>query len=187
MRTGQRLFAGVLVFALTSGCAGHVVYASGPYRGRVIDAETRQPLVGVVVLAIWYREVPVAPHGPAVDYHDSIELLTDDSGEFTVPEKTHFTLIGKIREPRLVIYYPGYAAYPSMKARPQGKEVGAAYEQKVFHVELMKSKTLEERRTNVRDLPVSISDIPDDKMPNLVRLVNKERQDLGLQPVRLGR
>lgn len=187
MSNVRPLLLGALALTLTSACAGHVVYASGPYRGRVIDTETQQPLVGAVVLAIWHREVPVAPHGPAVDYHDSLELLTDTNGEFTVPEKTHFTLIGKIREPDFVIYYPGYAPYPSVRARPQGKEVSAAYEQRVFSVELMRLKTPEERRSNVRDMPVSISRVPDDKMPTLARLVNKERQDLGLQPIRLGR
>jgi hypothetical protein len=28
----------------------------GPYRGRVIDAETKQPLEGAVVLGVWAHE-----------------------------------------------------------------------------------------------------------------------------------
>jgi len=180
------LILGLLILSLTSGCAGHVVYASGPYRGRVVDADTQQPLVGAAVVAIWYREVPVAPHGPAVDYHDSMEVLTDTNGEFIVPKRTHLTLIGKIREPDFVIYYPAYAPYPSLKARPQGKEIDSAYEQRVFNIELQKLKT-EGERMSVGDMPVSLSNVPDVEMPNLVRLVNKERQDLGLQPIRIGR
>ena len=179
-----------VMLVLTAGCVpGRMVYTSGPYRGTVVDTETKKPLAGAVVLAIWFREtiVLVAAHGPAVDYHDSLEVLADSSGKFVVPEKTHLTPFGKIREADFVVYYPGYAPYPSLKAQPQGEEVDAAYEQKVFRVELTKLKTQEERRVGVRDLPVSIAGVPDAEMPNLVRLVNKERQGLGLQAVRLGR
>lgn len=175
------LILGLLILSLSSGCAGHVVYASGPYRGRVVDADTQQPLVGAVVVAIWYREVPVAPHGPAVDYHDSLEVLTDEKGEFVIPEKTHFTLLGRIREPDFVIYFPAYAPYPSTKAQPQGKEIDAAYERKVFHVELSSLKTIEERR-RLADIPAS-SKVPEGKIPLLIHLVNEERLRLGLQPI----
>jgi len=184
-RTGigirQFLSLGLTVL-LGTGCVGHLVYTSGPYRGRVIDAETKEPLVGAVVLAIWYREVPVAPHGPAEDYHDALEVLTDTQGEFTVPRKTHFTLIGKIREPDFVIYYPGYGYYLGYQVRPQGNEIPAAYAQKFFHVELPKLKTREERM-RLADTPVGTSKVPEGKMPNLIRLVNKERQELGLKPI----
>jgi len=186
------LFLGSVVLALLpllgTGCFGHLVYSSDTYQGKVMDAETKEPLVGAVVLAIWYREAPgLGGHGPAEDYHDALEVLTDAQGEFTVPAKTHLTPIGKIREPKLVIYYPGYGFFPSLQAYPQkDKEVRAAYERKFFQVELIKLKTREERM-KVIDYPVWISDVPDDKMPNLVRLVNKEVQMLGLQPTRLGR
>jgi len=186
MKIQDSLLTGFLILVLTTGCVGHLFYASGPYRGQVIDTETRQPLVGAVVLAIWYREVPVAPHGPAVDYHDSLEVLSDTKGEFTVPEKTHFTLLGKIREPDFVVYYPGYTFYPSLGALPQGAAVSTAYAQRVFEFELSKLKTREER-IKVGHPSVWISKVPGDKIPNLVRLVNQERQELGLQPTRLGR
>lgn len=171
---------------LAVGCAGHLVYLSGPYRGKVIDAETKQPLSGAVVLAIWYREVPVAPHGPAVDYHDALEVLTDAQGEFTVPARTHLTTIGKIREPDLVVYYPRYAFYPSLNAHPQGKEAHLAYGLKFFHVELSRLTT-REQRISAGHPSIWVSKVPEARMPNLVRLVNKERHDLGLQAIRLGR
>ena len=188
MKKTYLLLWGFLISVSATGCFGHLVYSSGPYRGQVLDAETKEPLVGAVVLAIWYWEAPgLGGHGPAVDYHDALEALTDAQGEFTVPAKTLLTVIGKIREPKLVIYYPGYGFFPSLQAYPQDdKEVRAAYERRFFQVKLIKLKTREERM-KVRDDPVWISDVPDAKMPNLVRLVNKERQMLGLQPIRLGR
>lgn len=169
---------------LATGC-GHLVYSSDAYRGQVLNAETKEPLVGAVVLAIWYREVPVAPHGPAVDYHDALEILTDAQGEFTIPAKTHLTTIGKIREPELVIYYPGYGYYNYFQVHPIGKEITVAYQQRFFYVELRRWKSREEQIRNVP--PIGISRVPGAKVPNLSRLVNKELQGLGLQPIRLGR
>ncbi|MBI3455805.1 MAG: hypothetical protein HY002_08455 [Candidatus Rokubacteria bacterium] len=186
MRRVPRLLLLGCTVTLATGCFGHLFYASGPYRGKVVDAETGQPLVGAVVLAIWYREVPTAPHGPAVDYHDALEVLTDANGDFEIPAKTHFTPIGKIREPDFVVYYPGYAVYPSDRARPQGEQVDAAYARRLFRFELSEVKTREEW-VRVGDPTGRTSKVPESRIPNLVRLVNKQRQDLGLQPIRLGR
>ena len=146
MRALCRVGVTGLLALLWSACAGHVVDASPAYRGRVADAETRQPLAGAVVLAVWYQETPVAPHGPAKDYHDALELLTDANGEFVVPERTHFTFIGKILEPEFVVYSPGYASFPGLGAWPQdSREIDAAYAKREFNFELTKLKTREER------------------------------------------
>jgi hypothetical protein len=185
MRPASSLLSASMV-VLAVACAGHLVYSSGPYRGKVIDAETKQPLDGAVVLAIWYREVPVAPHGPAVDYHDALEVLTDAQGEFTVPARIHLTPIGAIREPEFVIYHPRYAFYPSLNAHPQGEEVHLAYGLKFFHVELSRLIT-REQRMSAGHPSIWVSKVPEARMPNLVRLVNEERHDLGLQAIRLGR
>ena len=176
-------FIGVLMLALAGCVPGRMVYTSGPYRGTVVDAETKKPLAGAVILAILFREtiVLVAAHGPAVDYHDSLEVLADSSGEFVVPEKTHLTPFGRIREPDFVVYYPGYAPYPSLKAEPRGGDVDMAYERKAFSFRLSRLISREERM-GLADLPVS-SRVPETAIPNLLGLVNKERLDLGLQPI----
>jgi hypothetical protein len=47
----------------TSGC-GFIAWRDGPYKGKVIDAETGKPLEGVVVLGVWYKELstPATTH-----------------------------------------------------------------------------------------------------------------------------
>jgi len=172
-----------LILVVGTGC-GHFVYVSGPYRGKVIDSESKTPIEGAAVLAIWYREASgLGGHGPAFDYHDAVEVLTDAHGDFTVPRETHFTIIGKINEPDLIIYYPGYAPYPSLHTKPGGKEVLEAYENHFFAVELPKLQTREERIKNA-DLPVEVdSRVPEKKMPNMYRLINIERKELGFQPI----
>lgn len=185
-RASGAIAVGVLAL-LGAGCAGHGVYTSASYRGSVVDAETKQPLVRAVVLAVWYREVPVAPHGPAKDYHDALELLTDANGTFVLPAKTHFTPIGKILEPEFIVYYPGYASFPGLGARPaNAEEVDPAYAKREFNFELTKLKTREERLRG--NYPLGALGVPDEKMPNLIRLVNEEGRALGLEPIRrLGR
>ena len=51
-----------------SACA-----ATGPYRGRVLDADTKQPLVGAVVLVYWNRLTPGLGHGPVERFLDAEE------------------------------------------------------------------------------------------------------------------
>lgn len=181
MTSFLRIFSVGVALFLATGC-GHLVYSSGPYRGSVVDAETKQPLVGAVVLAIWYREVPVGGHGPAVDYHDALEVLTDAQGEFTVPAKTHLTPIGKIREPEFVIYSPGYGYFPVFQVRPTSKALEGAFRQDTT-VELPHWKTKEEQRKKLERLPIWTSRVPGAKMPNLIRLANQEGEELGVAPI----
>ena len=183
---GRAVAAGVLAW-FWAGCAGHVVYTSASYRGSVVDAETKQPLAGGVVLAVWYRETPVGAHGPAEDYHNALEVLTDANGKFVVPAKIHVTLIGKILEPEFFVYFPGYASFPGPGARPaNSEETDPAYAKREFSFELTRMKTREQRLR--ASTPSRVSDVPDGKMPHLLRLVNEERRALGLQPIQhLGR
>lgn len=181
MATRRRLILVGSVILLSAGCAGHFVYASGAYRGKVVDAGTGQPLAGAVVLAVWYREVPTAPHGPAVDYHDALEVLTDAQGEFLIPAKTHVTPIGKIREPEFVIYYPGYGYYPVFQTEPTGGAVTHAFRQYTV-VKLPQWRTQRDRR-KVLDLPVWTSKVPGENMPNLIKLANQEGREIGVTPL----
>jgi hypothetical protein len=184
MRRAPLLFLTVMVASLTAGCLpGYLVYPSGPYRGRVVDAETKQPLAGAAVVAVWEREGAVlGPHGPSEEYYDAVEVVTDAQGEFTIPAQTHFTLIGRIREPKLSVYYPGYIPYPELGTQPQGEAVDLAYHRKVFEIELPKAKSREERGRHA-DRPVRLGDVPESKIPISMTLINKERQELGLRPI----
>ncbi|MBI2882782.1 MAG: hypothetical protein HYY11_02560 [Candidatus Methylomirabilis oxyfera] len=181
MKKRDLLLWSFLIVTSSTGCFGHLVYPSDTYQGKVIDDETKEPIAGAVILAIWYHEAPgLGGHGPAESYHDALEVLTDAQGEFTVPAKTHLTAIGKIREPEFVIYYPGYGYYSGFQVHPVGKEIEAAYEQRFFHVELRKLKTREEKLRNLDARPARV---PIEKMLNLTKLLNVEAINLGLSPL----
>jgi len=179
----SRLFvSAVFAAVVTGGCGGHLIYSSGPLRGRVVDADTGQPLAGAAVVAAWFLEQPTAVHGTATAY-DVVEVLTDDKGEFVVPHQTHVTLVGSVNEPRITIYMPGYGPYPGFQRAPKGEAMRTAF-QELTVVELVRGKTREERlRHQNWALPFGVSE---EQIPNLYRLLNAEARDLDLQPIGKG-
>ena len=174
----RALPAFLLLGAFLAGC-GHLIYTGGPYRGRVVDAETKQPLAGAAVLAVWLWEGPGLGH-PREGLHDVFEILTDADGEFTIPQKTHFSLSGQIGEPHFTIYYPGYGPFPSFQVQPTGAALDAAF-QKHTVVELPRMRTRDERLRALGWSGPAVG-VPQEKTPNLRRLLDQERRALGLQP-----
>ncbi len=156
----------------------------GPYRGRVIDAETKEPLAGAVVVAIWERVKVQLLHSSTV-FYNAREVPTDANGEFVLHaedverDAPHQTL-----RPFFIIFFPGFGSYPGYQIAPKGF-LGAIFEGTGVTVELPRLRTREDRLDIVRGLPPL--DVPDEKMPNLIRLMNAERVSLGLDPVHLHR
>ena len=56
----------VLVSAVVGGCGGHVFYPNRAIEGRVVDAETGQPLAGAAVVAMWNCGGPGLGHPAAL-------------------------------------------------------------------------------------------------------------------------
>lgn len=110
------------------------LYHAGSWRGRVIDADTKQPIEGTVVAAIWYREYDTRLT-IFKDFHEAKEVLTDKDGYFEIPAYTEtgetkdswrkpqlpgtegpieFFVIGPvIKEPEFIIYKPTFNYYPA--------------------------------------------------------------------------
>ena len=142
----------------------------GPYRGRVIDAETKQPLAGAAVVAIWQREKIQLIQLSTV-FHDAREVLTDANGEFLLDAPdVEREAPAKTLRPYFVIFTPGYAL-----AR-------GTHEARNETIELRRLKTRKERVEVIGSLPPSV---PDEKIPHLIRLMNAERANLRLDPVHL--
>ena len=73
----------ITVTIIFLGCASAIRY-DGPYKGRIIDADTGDPIEGVVVLGKWSRE-HITPGGAVSEYYDARETITDNNGEFSIP------------------------------------------------------------------------------------------------------
>jgi hypothetical protein len=162
--------------------------ADGPYRGKVIDAETKAPIEGAVVLGVWRRQPALALH-PGYFFEEAKEVLTDKDGEFTLPG--HFSMksiLSPLSEVdlRIYIYKPGYGSFPRYQTFPNPKQ---SYED-LFRpfkthglVELLKLQTREERLQVVREACPS-GDIPDGKLPHLIKAMNIDWVALGREPSR---
>jgi hypothetical protein len=171
--SGVALLIGVGL-SLSAGC-GHLIYPSGPYSGRVVDAETGQPIAGAAVIVTWTREIPVAPHMPEQEW-DVYETLSDANGEFTIPHRTHFTAFGWIEDPMAVVYFPAYAPFRSADLHPETPVA----------VTLKRLTDRAERVLNA-GRPIGTLTLPAGKIPNLTRLIDEERRQLGLEPLKPSR
>jgi hypothetical protein len=162
----------------------------GPYRGRVIDAETKKPLEGAVVVAVWNREV-VWIFQTNTEFWQAREVLTDSNGEFVLDaEDIELKAPSRTLRPTLVIFYPGYGSFPRFGRVTRGL-VGGNFEGPGSDVELPPLKTVKERIEKLispyelfHSAHEDLSDAPYKYTPNLVRLINAERVSLGLQPYR---
>lgn len=178
----------IILIALASGCA--TVQHYGPYYGKVVDAETREPLEGAAVLAVFYTQ-SYGPGGSISHYVDAQEAVTDKDGNFNMPGKfiTTFRPLQNFESmPQFTIFKPGYGCYPAYKGvrriapgSPWRTDQYLQYLPTDQHVtiELPKLKTRAERLDNISCFPVSV---PDEKMQEFIEINNAEAKSLGLDP-----
>ena len=146
------------------------------YRGKVVDAETGQPLEGAVFVIVWYKKPFITMNGPQ-DFHSAKEALTDAKGEFLVDgspgiDWNPFTYIKN--DPSIVIFMPGYGPFPvgHVKELPTG-ELEKAMTGAGAVIKLPKLKSQQEMRRYTYPGSMRIlSDTPYEAMPNLIRLIN---------------
>ena len=173
-----------LMLVLLSGVgmakAGWILYTGGSYLGQVLDAETRQPLGGAVAFFEWKHRVYGGPGGPKSRFLNAVEVLTDEEGRFYVPwfVGTSLNPLSVVLKPTWFVYYPGYkteqvVVTPSTGAMLKDPTV------------IMKRRLLG-REERLQALDILPGGVPDEAMPNLIRLLNIERAKLGLKPVRMG-
>ncbi len=179
---------GCVMLLLLPGCLGlfEPLFAKGPYRGRVIDTDTKQPIEGAAVLAVWYSVTPTI--GDKVDtYLDAEETLTDKDGRFVIGKHAPISFRpGWVRGPDITIFYPGYGSYPRYHAAPKVPlggtvELREMMAKKELTIELRHLTTREERRRIVEGA-IPLTEIPLKEIPNLGGLVNIERKALGIPP-----
>ena len=106
----RRRWTTLLVLSLlASGC-------STTLRSQVIDATTRQPVAGAVVVGVWTR-----CEGPLFCRHKLVgvrETETDDAGWFNLERLPSSGLDGEGGGQALTIYKPGYTAWSNLYTFP---------------------------------------------------------------------
>lgn len=96
----------LLLLILITTCSGCMTYIGkdGPYYGKIVDKETRQPLEGVVVVGDWGK---VAYFTGATTYYDTYETVTDKEGNFTIPGQG-VLILSNLTELQLFALKAGY-------------------------------------------------------------------------------
>ena len=155
------------------------------YHGKVIDADTREPIEGAVVVAYWVEKM-ATPAGATSRLKEVKEELTDKNGEWSIvgeeqeknPDyekswrtKTYFTY-----HPIFIIFKPGYCSFPkgfSIEAcKGKMKPRGAADIAGGKDVELPKIVNLEDR---IRVKPAPIGEKENwPKQRNFIHLIREE-------------
>ena len=100
-----RLLLMALLLQLFGGCVS-LAYFEGDYHGKVIDAETLQPIEGAVVLGVWSKGYPGAG-GIAHEYYDARETVTNENGDFTIKGMGP-RAITHLEKMNIVIFKVGY-------------------------------------------------------------------------------
>lgn len=202
-----RTFIIVIAFSVFVVSPSHawLIYHKPELRGKVIDAETKEPIEGAVVVVVYYKTViRLAPE--SFDVIKNIrETVTGKDGIFTIPSYTSITdPLSFDFNVEFIIYKPGYGSFPKYQKTPSGitrgdhevffsGELGSEGELELWIegekrperkrfkvkfgiVELPKLKTKEERRKALLDPVGEKSDWR--KQKQLIKAIRKEWQYL---------
>jgi hypothetical protein len=183
----------------SSTCAGETTYSKPEFRGRVIDAETKQPIEGAVAIVLYYKEDLIGgPGGPNSYVFKAKEILTDTNGNFYFPSHSSLHIFTRGDIVRFIFYKPGYMAGSGpinidtflWEQYFSADEVGkvaeihvkqgrpANYKGPMGIVELKKAKTREEKLLAIPSPP---TDYTSKELPLFIKIINEAGNNLGLK------
>ena len=176
MRNKWVLIAIVALVLLAGRCTTHKY---GPYYGKVVDAETGEPIDKSVV-AVWFDTKSRSLGGAVYHVEDAVETSTDANGEFWISARWLFQykiLSSWDNRCGVSIYMPGYEAYPAdgLKTYSSVKEKDSPLmpEKKYVTYYLSKLLTIEEIKYDFADSPGGKTD---DKLPNLMKYIDEREK-----------
>ncbi len=191
----------ILTFLATSAHAW-LIYSKPEFRGRIIDAETKQPIEGVVVVVVYKDHTIVGgPGGGGTSVIKAKETLTDKKGEFYFSAYT--TLMGPNSREHYVdfiIFKPGYSyGSPALNLYTRekffatdiiGKEgeilddsilSGKTWKGVLGIVEMKKAKTREEKW---KAPMFSTSGLKSKNLPILYKAIDEAEKNLRMEGIR---
>lgn len=173
MRNISILLTIITLALVVEGCT--ITHKFGPFYGKVVDAETGEPIEGAVV-AVWFSTKSPSMGGTVWKVADAVETLTDAEGEFTIPPhriKFFKILASWDDECQVSVFKPGYGAYPfGLKAYSSLKEKFSPHipEKEYVTYYLPRLSTFKEIRKNHVWTPGGKTD---EKLPILRKHINE--------------
>ena len=169
----------LLASVFLAGCTRHLALYDSSYRGQVVDADTGEPIEGVVALVVWYTEY-LTVAGAMHDYYDARETVTDENGEFVLPGMGA-RVVSNLTPVRLMIFKAGYefldADWDALKTeRPLRYEVKWEDDKPIL---IMKKLTMTQRKKQYIRLPPD--EAPKEKIRLMIDEINKDSKEQGLK------
>lgn len=189
---------GVLIKAILIGwllvisnCSYAWASEFGPFQGKIVDAKTREPVEGVVVLIEWSEKHFFA----GSTFYNAQETLTDKNGEFYIQGIWIFNPWNWISlHATATIYKSGYYGIDvpwKTLLKPWGEPIAGTRKTYVLEVEdgkpiiVLKKLSIEERRQFGTPSEPSVPDGTYHQLKKKWKLlrqeINKERRMLGLE------
>ena len=190
----------IIIIIATLYFAGWLIFHKPEYRGRIIEADTKKPIEGAVIVAMYSVDYYIG--GPAGSNPELIhvrETLTNEKGEFVIPSYT--TLMSPISYELgtdFIIYKEGYGSYPqNRKDISSFQYYGPAYifknkmdtQEEIYKdskVVIITFGVAELPRLHTREERIrAIYSLPDEweKTPILLNAINDEYTRIGLEPI----
>jgi hypothetical protein len=174
-----------LILLLQTGCLYAFRY-DGPYHGKVVDQETREPIEGAVVLGTWYTIQPSVAGGVSY-YYDARETVTDKEGDFTIPGHG-LRIMSNLEPMSVLIFKAGYSyaqegTWDTLKKGLYSKNrIKWEGDKPVFSIRKL---TIEERKKQIVPSP------PHGAKKETIRLmvdeINKDLSGCGQGSIKIGR
>jgi hypothetical protein len=179
----QKLFILLLIGSLILPANSE---AAGPWKGRVIDQETKKPIEGAVVLMVWYNHHGIMDQTRT--YHDSEEVVTDAEGRFVIASRWYWSIFVFTQRPEIYVFKSGYGEwriqdygeYTKEKYKYAMERDAARLTGEGAVLELPRLKTQEERLQMLSHSPLLV---PGVRWPKYLDALNRERISLGLRPI----
>ena len=187
MKTKVTIMMLLFIFLVSAPAfaGGWLIYHDGSYTGKIVDAETGEPIEGAAVLGI--RSLKVYGIDTRLQYIDASEATTDKEGRFEVPAITGFYWwpFASLARTEFFIFKPGYDSYPPydlMRPGITGMEQKGFLEKGHNLIRLPKLVNTEERerallRVDYPFFSYSREKI-EDKARNFVMLIEDEKKYL---------
>jgi hypothetical protein len=144
----------------------------GPFRGRVVDADTGEPIPGAVAVVIWLRVIPT-PIQAHHEFFDARMAVSGRDGTFEIPRRSPPWFAFTIEPPLFDYYVPGYVVVGTRKVEAGFREITTRRRSVLPPTERLRMGTLGHMgwlMTN--DLDVAFT-----------ARANEERKKLGLPPI----
>ena len=162
------------------------------YRGKVIDAYTREPIEGAVVVVYWLKAWQTVS-GESTELKEVKETLTDRNGEWSTrgpkgkeddphPYLSFFLGLSYTRKPSFIVFKPGYCSWPNGFSIDACKDrIKPGGTSRIIEGKTIELPKLTKREERLRALPGAIEgEGALEKQKEFIRLINEERKNLGL-------